>query len=105
VKEEIVVRVIDNLSLGNSSIKRVFTLAYLEGKPVIDKWPDSCTGLLSRKMIRIASNLIHKRISGQEMILNGAKYWETNNGIDVNEAAANFIKKRELKVLQQKSQG
>lgn len=96
MKEEIVYRVIDRLSVGNSNLGLVMRLVYGEGKDYVDKWGDEETNLCAKRFVRIASCLIHRRIDVNTFCEDPVGYWQTERGKEVGRTLSEFVEKRKV---------
>ena len=94
MKKERVTKIIDEVAAGNNNLKLVMQDVYRCGKQIIDTWPEENTGLFVRKTLWVTSLLIHRRIITKEKIDLGKKYWDSENGIKVNEALTKYVETR-----------
>lgn len=97
MREETVNGVLDRISLGNQNMRLVLGMIYTAGKECIDVWPEDKTGLMSRRMLRVAGILIRQRINPEEVGLMGRNYWQGEEGKKVDAALVSFIETRRNK--------
>jgi len=94
VKKERVMEIIDQIAAGNNNLKLVMNYVYRCGKDIIETWPEENTGLFIRKTLWVTNKLIHQKIDVKEKVHLGEKYWDSENGVKVNEALVKFVERK-----------
>lgn len=94
MRKEIALRVINGLAHGNKEMESLLEMVYLEGRTVIDQWPDTAVRKLESRSVRAVGCLIHQRINLLRLVVEGEKYWDGEEGKKINKALGGFIERR-----------
>ncbi|HWS48889.1 MAG TPA: hypothetical protein VN174_02490 [Candidatus Methanoperedens sp.] len=99
MKEEVVRRVIGEMSAGNGDLALVMDYAYKLGRKIVDKLPDNNELALvfcQTRLIRASSYLIGQTIKSQDLLRNPVEYWKTNEAKNAALALADFVTRKDL---------
>jgi len=103
MEKEVVRTTIKDFVAGNENLRVVMGTVCLCGQDIIKDWPETAT----RRLIKITSHatsvLIGKRIGVDDLLSLSEKYWETDDGKQVDLALENYLDK--LKVRKVRLEG
>ncbi len=103
MEKEVVRTTIKDFVAGNENLRVVMGTVCLCGQDIIKDWPETAT----RRLIKITSHatsvLIGKRIDVRKLFSHKERFWETDDGKEVNLALENYLEK--LKSRKEKLEG
>lgn len=89
--------VVKSLAAGNGDMVLLLNRIYNDGREVIDQIPNGQETLFARRMIHVASCLVHRRIKYEELVLRNKNYWQTPEGRLSAKRVREFVEERGIK--------